>query len=352
VIKFITKIINCTIINISIASLLASHIRNLHNWEVLKKNIKCIIVAFNINDYLYTMKTDHDVIIVGGSYAGLSAAMSLGRALISVLIIDSGKPCNRQTPHSHNFITHDGATPAKIASEALTQVLRYTSVQFKQDNVVEVIKADGHFTVFTASGDTVSTKKVLFATGVADILPEIDGLAECWGISVLHCPFCHGYEVKDQPTGIIAKGEMAYEYAKLIHNWTSQLTLFTNGPAELTLPQLAKLSQNHVNIVEAPISSIDHKNGYLTALRLAGGSTYKVKTVYTRPEMQQHSDIPQALGCNLTEAGYLMVDDFLESNIKGIYAAGDNITPMRSVANAVAMGNKAGAFITKALISF
>jgi thioredoxin reductase len=131
----------------------------------------------------------YDVVVVGGSYAGLSAGMALGRSIRKVLIVDSGKPCNAQTPHSHNFITQDGAKPAEIAAQAKAQVLQYPTVHFLTDLVVSVSGADHQFVVNTAENGQFTAKKLLFATGIKDLLPEIPGLAACWGISVIHCPY-------------------------------------------------------------------------------------------------------------------------------------------------------------------
>src|SRR5690606_408454 len=135
-----------------------------------------------------------DVIIIGGSYAGLSSAMTLGRALRNVLMIDSGKPCNRQTPHSHNFITQDGEEPGTIAEKAKAQVLKYDTVKFLNDLAVSGKKTENGFVIATETGKEFATKKLVFATGVKDIMPGIKGFSECWGISVIHCPYCHGYE--------------------------------------------------------------------------------------------------------------------------------------------------------------
>lgn len=138
----------------------------------------------------------YEVIIIGGSYAGLSAAMALGRALRNVLIIDSGLPCNRQTPYSHNFITQDGEKPNIIAEKAKAQVLKYNTIKFLNDFVVSGKKNENGFVITTKTGEEYISKKLIFATGIKDIMPDIKGFAECWGTSVIHCPYCHGYEVK------------------------------------------------------------------------------------------------------------------------------------------------------------
>ena len=166
-----------------------------------------------------------DVIIIGGSYAGLSAAMALGRSLRNVLIIDAGNPCNKQTPHSHNFITQDGETPAGIANKAKEQVLKYPTVQFLNDYAEKGFKTKEGFEVLTKSGKKLKSKKIIFATGIKDMLPKIKGFSECWGITAVHCPYCHGYEIRKVKTGILANSDAAFETAKLISNWTNELTI-------------------------------------------------------------------------------------------------------------------------------
>ena len=177
---------------------------------------------------------DFDVIIIGGSYAGLAAAMALGRALKKVLVIDNGKPCNRQTPHSHNFLTNDGNTPTEIAALANLQVSRYQTVKFFNGTAVKSSKTENGFQIESVSGECFQTKKLIFATGIKDLIPAIDGLSECWGISVVHCPYCHGYEIRNEKTGILANGDMGFDFTKLISNWTKDLTLFTNGISKLS----------------------------------------------------------------------------------------------------------------------
>src|SRR5689334_3705559 len=143
-----------------------------------------------------------DVIIIGGSYAGLATAMALGRALRNVLVIDGGNPCNKQTPHSHNFLTNDGKTPKEIASLAKQQVRMYSTVSFLDGFATAGLKTTSGFEVQTQAGEVFTSKKLVFATGIRDVMPSIPGFAESWGISVLHCPYCHGYEVRHQKTGI------------------------------------------------------------------------------------------------------------------------------------------------------
>lgn len=292
----------------------------------------------------------YDVIIIGGNYAGMAAAMALGRALRNVLVIDSSKPCNRQTPHSHNFLTQDGKTPAEISALAMDQVSRYPTVEFYKGLAVSCKKTESGFEIITESQKKIEGKKLILASGVLDIMPDIKGFAECWGISVIHCPYCHGYEVKQEATGILGNGEYGFEFSKLINNWTKELTLFTNGPSTLTKEQTEKILSHGIKIVETEVHSIEHKNGYLQSIQLKDGSSIKLKAIYSRPAFKQHCTIPAELGCEINEMGYLKVDAFQKTNVAGVYACGDTTVQMRSVANAVATGTFAGAALNKEMI--
>lgn len=294
---------------------------------------------------------EFEIIIIGGSYSGLSAAMSLGRALRKVLVIDGGQPCNRQTPHSHNFLTQDGQKPDVIAKIALSQLANYNTIRFHKGLAINAAKTEDGFTVETQDGEAFQAKKLIFATGLKDIMPDIPGFAECWGISVIHCPYCHGYEVRHQKTGIIANGDAAFHYAQLINNWTKDLKIFTNGQSTLNEEQLIKLKKHSIGIVETPIERLIHADGKIEKLVLTNGSVIILNAVYSRPIFLQHSDIPLALGCELTEHGLIKVDNFQKTNVANVFACGDNSNPMRSVAMAVASGSATGAMVNHELIS-
>ena len=291
-----------------------------------------------------------DVIIIGGSYSGLSASMSLGRSLRQILIIDSGLPCNRQTPHSHNFITQDGEKPAVISAKAKLQVDLYKTVHFYNGLAIKAIKKENRFEVSIESGEVFNSRKILFASGVKDLFPEIKGFADCWGISVLHCPYCHGYEVKNEKTAIIANGEMAFEYAKLISNWTKDLRLCTNRKSTLTLEQTQILKKKGISIFEDEIDSFEHNDGYVSNIIFRNKEKIDVKAIYSKPPFEQHCSLPADLGCDINEQGLLKVDAMQKTNVPGIYASGDCTTQMRSVAIAVSTGSFAGAVINKDLI--
>lgn len=290
-----------------------------------------------------------DVIIVGGSYAGLSSAMALGRSMRNVLIIDSGLPCNQQTPHSHNFITQDGVKPKEIAEIAKTQVLKYDTVKLLNDLAVSGQKTKDGFIITTQTSKEFKTKKLVFATGIKDIMPDIKGFSECWGISVIHCPYCHGYEFRNQKTGIFSNGEKAFHVASLVNNLTNNITMLTSGKAEFNSDQLEKLNKNNIRIVEKEIAEIEHENGHIKNVIFKDDSKMNFDALYSSVPFTQHSDIPTALGCELTEQGHIKVDNFQKTTVKGIFACGDNSTMMRSVAYAVATGGITGSMANKEL---
>ncbi|ALL06488.1 pyridine nucleotide-disulfide oxidoreductase [Pedobacter sp. PACM 27299] len=292
----------------------------------------------------------YDVIIIGGSYAGLAAAMSLGRALKHTLVIDSGKPCNRQTPYSHNFLGQDGKTPKEIASLARQQVAAYPSIRFLEGIARSGKKTNNGFEITIGTGETFFAKKLIFSTGIIDEAAKIEGFEACWGISVLHCPYCHGYEVRKEKTGILGNGKNAYELAVLISNWTDQLTLFTNGKHSFTAEQLLQLKKHKIGIQEKIMERLNHTVGQLDRVVFTDGTSVKVKAIYSRHSFFQQCQIPQILGCEPTEEGYIKVDQNQETSIKGIYACGDCTTKVRTVANSVASGTTAGMMSSKQLI--
>ncbi len=300
--------------------------------------------------YAMKEKTNFDVIIIGGSYAGLSAAMSLGRSLREVLIVDSGLPCNRYTPHSHNFITHDGAVPGEIAAKAKSQVLEYRTVAYHQDIALSGQKINTGYQINTRSGKTFQAKKLIFATGVRDIFPAIKGFEESWGKSLIHCPYCHGYEVKGQKTAILANGERAIHVGGLVDNLTKDLTVITRGKADFSEEQWKSLERNRIRVIERDVVEVMHHNGQIKAVLFDDGTHENYDAAYAAIPFEQHCDIPVSLGCELTQAGHLKVDQFHQTTVGGIFAAGDCTSMFRSVANAVSTGNLAGAMANHQLV--
>jgi len=256
-----------------------------------------------------------EVIVIGGSYGGLSAAMSLGRALRRVLIVDNGLPCNRQTPHSHNFITQDGKTPKEISALAKEKVTQYKTVQFYSGRAVKATKKDKGFEIKTESGDLFYSCKLIIATGLKDLMPGITGFAECWGISMVHCPYCHGYELRNKKTGIMANGERAFHLASLVNNLTGDITILTSGKADFKPQQIEKLNSHHIKIIETEVAEIEHQNGSIKNVIFRNGNSESFEGIYASLPFTQHSDIPVSLGCELTEHGYIKVDDFQNTTV-------------------------------------
>lgn len=292
-----------------------------------------------------------DVIIIGGSYSGLSAAMALGRSLRKTLVIDSGKPCNEQTPHSHNFLTHDGSSPAEISTIAKSQVEEYDTIEFYDGKAISAQKTDFGFEIQTENGEKFKSKKIIVATGIIDQIPDIKGFKESWGISLIHCPYCHGYEYKGKKTGIIANGDKAVHISSLVKNLTKDVTILTRGKANFTSEQLEKLKNNQIDIIETEISELKNENGYVKSLVFDDGKEIDFEAVYGAFPFKQHSDIPKDLGCEFTEMGHIKTDMFQKTNVTGLFVCGDNSSMMRSVSNAVMTGNVSGAMVNMELVT-
>lgn len=290
-----------------------------------------------------------EVIIVGGSYSGLAAAMSLGRSLRNTLVIDSGEPCNRFTPHSQNFLTQDGRAPGEIAAIARNQVLKYNTVKFLDDLVVSGMPRAGGFQIETWSGKVFQTQKLVFATGVRDIFPDLEGFEDCWGKSIIHCPYCHGYEFRGQKTAIWVNAENSGHLVPLVRNLTRQVTVLTNGDIQLSNEELTKFKKHGVKVVEKRITGISHKDGQLKSIAFEDSQKQDFDAMYAGLRFEQHCTVPAAMGCELTDKGHIKTDMFFKTSIEGVYACGDNVSPLRSVANAVANGSFAGASINREL---
>lgn len=296
-------------------------------------------------------ETEYEVIIIGGSYSGLSAAMALGRSLRKTLVIDSGKPCNEQTPHSHNFLTQDGNSPKEIAESAQKQVSEYETVHFHKGKAIDAKKTENSFEITTEKGEKFHSKKLIIATGIVDEIPDLKGFKESWGISLIHCPYCHGYEYKGKKTGIIANGDKAVHISSLVKNLTEDVTILTQGKANFTDEQLEKLKRNNIQIIESEISELKHDNGIVESIIFSDQTEIKFEAVYGAFPFHQHSDIPKNLGCEFTEFGHIKTDQFQKTNIPGVFVCGDNSSMMRSVSNAVMTGNVAGAMVNMELVT-
>jgi thioredoxin reductase len=293
---------------------------------------------------------DYEVIIIGGSYAGLSAAMTLGRSLRKVLVIDAGKPCNRFAEHAHNLTGFDGESPKYIAHKAKEQVLRYDTVKFIEGTAASVSGCNNDFTVKTEDDASYRAKKVLLSTGVVDILPDIPGFQECWGKTAIHCPYCHGYEIAHKKIGVIAHGKSGLEMAKLIRQWSPLVHILTNGYEDFDTEQLQILHEKGTRVITKDVAELVHDEGKLTKVIFIDGTEEALDAIYVRVGVTQKTEIPMELGCELDDHEFVIVDKCNRTNVEGIFAAGDNMNVMRSLAVATAAGTTAGIFINKELI--
>ncbi|SFT37501.1 Thioredoxin reductase [Lishizhenia tianjinensis] len=296
------------------------------------------------------MKKQFEVIIIGGSFAGLSAGLTLGRSLTPTLIIDSGEPCNAPTPHAHNLITHDGKVPGEIAHLGKKDLEKYDHVEFINNRVVHIEQKEDQFLILTDTDEEYFAEQIIFATGVKDLLPETKGFKECWGKTIIHCPYCHGYEAKNTKTGILAKGEQAFEKAKMIFHWTKDLTIFTNGPHEMTAEQLEILSKKNISVLEKEIKSYLHDEGKLEALEFMDNTRMELDHLYALLPTAQPNSLAIDLGIEISESGHIVTNEFQTTSQPKILAAGDGTTPMRSLSQAIAQGNIAGVVANRTYI--
>ncbi len=294
-----------------------------------------------------------DVVIVGGSNAGLSAALQLGRARRRVLVYDTGTPVNAPAYESHGFFTRDGTAPAELLAIGRAQLRPYATVELRQIAVIGAERdGDGDgFHVTLADGMTVSTRAILLATGGTAILPPIEGIAERWGVSVNSCPYCHAYEVRDEPLAVLSSGDMSFHYAMMIAHWSRDLVFCTDGPAGLTEDQQRTLATREIRVIEEKITRLEGDGRELERIVFANGTRLPRHALFFRPQWRQHSDLAAQLGCTLTADGSVQVDRQGLTSVQWVYAAGDMAhLPVQNLAVAVAEGALAGMMLNNMLI--
>lgn len=284
-----------------------------------------------------------DVVVVGAGSAGLSAALVLGRARRQTLVLDGGQPRNAPSPAAHSFFTRDGTPPAKLLEIGRDQLLPYPSVSVRSGRAIGARVLPGGFEVSLAEGGSVQCRKLLLAYGVVDDLPPIDGLRELWGTSAVACPFCHGWEVRDEPLAIYGRGQSGFELSRLLLGWSRDLVLCAGGPAELTDEQRDGLVRNGVAIREEPVTRLDGREGVLERIVFSDGSELPRRALFLRPAQRPSSDLAARLGCESTDLGLVRTDEWGHTSVPGVYAAGDLVTPMQQVIRAAALGASAAA---------
>jgi len=290
---------------------------------------------------------DLDVIIIGGSYAGMAAALQLVRARRSVLIIDAGSRRNRFANSSHGFLTQDGNSPQAIAATAKAQLLAYPTVQWLEDSAISASKTDTGFQVGTDT-QSYQAKRLLLATGVTDQLPEVPGLAERWGKSIFHCPYCHGYELDQGPIGVVAASPLALHHALMLPDW-GPTTLFTNECFEPDTEQKAQLLARGVVIESGKVLQISGK----ADVQLSNGKVLQMAGLFTQPTTTVNSPLAEQLGCQFEQGplgAFIQTSVSKETTIAGVFACGDNARMAGSVAIAIGDGSLAGAMAHQSLL--
>jgi thioredoxin reductase len=288
----------------------------------------------------------YEIAIIGGSSAGLAAAQTCGRSARNTIVFDTQEPRNKPAAHAHNLFTRDGIPPSALLAIGREELKTYPSVVLRNDKVINVSRQEGAFLLETASAKQISARAIILATGVKDILPPIAGAQELWGSRIVHCPYCHGWEIKDTPVALIAEGDFAYEMAPLIYHLNKDLTILTNGGTPLPVD----LSHKGITIINTPIAKIAAA-GEGIAITFTDGVVINKTAAYLRvKELAFNNALAIQLGCELTEAGSVKVDEFKQTSIPNVWAAGDLAHPgMHQVSIAAAGGHLAAAMCTKQL---
>lgn len=292
-----------------------------------------------------------DVGIIGGGPAGLSAALVLGRARKTVVVIDEGTPRNGVTRESHGFLSRDGVSPFELRRIAREQIAAYPTVRFAEDRAVGAGGRSGDFRLTTRSGETYRCRKLLFATGMKDLPLDIEGLTDVYGRSAFVCPYCDGWELRDKPLVLIVRGHRAIHLATTVAGWTDRIAVCTNGPDELDEMQREAFRLRNIPLYDAPIARIASRDGIAERVVLADGTEIACEGLFFAPLLGPGTDLPRALGCDVTELGIMRVDAFGKSNVRGVFGAGDAATEFFQIATAASMGAMAGVGINGELLA-
>ncbi|MBO1110606.1 NAD(P)/FAD-dependent oxidoreductase [Bordetella petrii] len=291
---------------------------------------------------------DYDVIIIGGSYAGLSAGLQLARARRKVLVIDAGQRRNRYAAHSHGFLTQDGKPPAQIASEGRAQLMRYATVQWLDGLAAQARPVAGGFQVVLQQGTVHTAQRLILAAGVEDELPDLPGLAQRWGRHVFHCPYCHGYELQQGPIGALAVSAISLHQALMLPDW-GPTTLFLNGAFEPDAEQQTQLRARDVRVEPGAVARLD---GAAVDVVMQDGRVFALAGLFVATRVRP-GVLAAQLGCELEEGPlgpYVKADPVRATSVPGVFACGDLARPAGSVALAVGDGAMAGAAAHRSLM--
>ncbi len=295
----------------------------------------------------------YDVVVVGGGAAGLSAALVLGRARRRTLVVDAGEPRNAPSSHMQGYLSRDGMAPAEFLALGREEIARY-GVGLVRDRVTDVTR-DGDFAVVLESGGTVRARRLVVATGLRDELPEVPGVADRFGRDVLHCPFCHGWEVRDEPFGVLASSAMSVHQALMVSQWSKNVTLFLHRVAEeeLSDQDLRRLAAAGVDVVPGEVAELVVEDDRLTGVRLADGTTHARSVLFVGPRPVPQTGLVERLGAEMNETpfgAYPVVDPTGLTTVPGVWAAGNAIGFAEQVVHAASGGYRAAAAIVGDLL--
>lgn len=297
--------------------------------------------------------TPYDAVIVGGSYAGLSAALMLARARRRILVADAGTPRNHAARHAHGVLAQDGRPGQEILAAARAQLAAYPSVSWLAQEITAASGSDGDFRLQAADGSTLHSRKLLLASGVSDALPDIPGLAECWGESVLHCPYCHGYEIGGGAIGVLNATPHAAMHAQLIADW-GEVTLFTQGADVADTEQRAQLARRGIALETTPVLGAEYSARQLSGLHLADGRRIPLRALFVAVQTTPRGALPGLLGCEqeITPQGSILrTDAQKQTSVAGVYAAGDAALARSNITLAAADGVNAAVALHHVLIA-
>ncbi|MEW1774512.1 NAD(P)/FAD-dependent oxidoreductase [Streptomyces sp. NPDC086777] len=301
------------------------------------------------------MTDTYEVVVVGGGAAGLSAALVLGRARRRTLVVDAGEPRNAPAAHMQGFLSRDGMPPAEFLAVGREEIARY-GVELVRDRAVGAAKDDTDgFTVALAGGRTVRSRHLVLATGLKDELPPVPGVAERFGRDVLHCPYCHGWEVRDQAFGVLATTPMSVHQALMVTQWSKDVTLFLHRveETELTDDDLRRLAAAGVRVVPGEVAGLRVEDDRLTGVRLADGGVHDREALFVAPRPVPQNSLFRALGAELAETpfgAYPVIDELGRTTVPGLWAAGNASGFAEQVVNAASRGYRAGAAINGELL--
>ncbi|MDQ3811483.1 MAG: NAD(P)/FAD-dependent oxidoreductase [Chloroflexota bacterium] len=299
------------------------------------------------------MKYQHyDVAIVGGGAAGLSAALVLARARRRVVVLDAGRPRNTPAAHMHNFLSRDGMPPAELLAAGRAEVLSYGG-EMVPATVTELKATPSGFGVNLNDGSSVAARRLLIATGLTDELPEVRGLRERWGRDVLHCPYCHGYEVRDQPLGVLASGPRSVHQALLVRQLSPDVVFFRHSLAAFTNDDRERLAARDVRVVEGTVARVVVKGDRLTGVQLVDGSVVARSAVFVAPRFVANHAVLAALGAETERTAlgtWVTTDPTGRTSIPGVWAVGNVADPAAFVIEAAAAGSRAAAALNADLV--